>query len=111
MPTVSAPLDWVGINYYTRSLHVHGGNDPRWAKSIAGPLDKNDLDEVAGGDAPWVVEALVEVDRSRLGQARRSANPRFLGLPAALLELDRAAFSPALRGPAAGRRGRPPRSG
>ena len=43
MPTVSAPLDWVGINYYTRSLHVHGGNDPRWAKSIVGPLEKNDL--------------------------------------------------------------------
>ena len=43
MPTVSAPLDWVGINYYTRSLHVHGGDDPRWAKSIAGPLEKNDL--------------------------------------------------------------------
>ncbi len=43
MATVSTPLDWVGINYYTRSLHVHGGDDPRWAKSVPGPGQKNDL--------------------------------------------------------------------
>lgn len=43
MATVSAPLDWVGINYYTRSLHVHGGKDPRWAKGVAGPGEKTDL--------------------------------------------------------------------
>jgi beta-glucosidase len=43
MATVSTPLDWVGINYYTRSLHVHGGDDPRWARTTTGPNEKNDL--------------------------------------------------------------------
>lgn len=43
MATVSTPLDWVGINYYTRSLHAGGGTDPRWARSVAGHLEKSDL--------------------------------------------------------------------
>jgi beta-glucosidase len=42
MPTVSAPLDWVGINYYTRAL-LTPGDDPLWPKAVSGPMEKSDL--------------------------------------------------------------------
>jgi beta-glucosidase len=44
MTVLSRPLDWLGINYYTRSLWAHdpkGGVLP--AKRIEGPLEKTDL--------------------------------------------------------------------
>ncbi len=41
--TISAPLDWAGINYYTRSLLA--GNDGPWPHmhNIAGPLEKTQM--------------------------------------------------------------------
>ncbi|MEL6618360.1 MAG: GH1 family beta-glucosidase [Pseudomonadota bacterium] len=44
MGTVSAPLDWLGINYYTRTL---GADDPGapWPalRDVSGPLPKTDM--------------------------------------------------------------------
>ncbi|MDO8359799.1 MAG: GH1 family beta-glucosidase [Devosia sp.] len=44
MPVVSTPLDWAGINYYSRSLLAYDAATPVFPlKQVAGPLDKNDL--------------------------------------------------------------------
>ncbi|HHY49489.1 MAG TPA: beta-glucosidase [Alphaproteobacteria bacterium] len=45
MPTVSVPLDWAGINYYSRSLLAHDPEaDPRFPyKVVPGPGETNDL--------------------------------------------------------------------
>ncbi len=44
MEVVSRPLDWVGINYYTRGLYRHDPQSPLFASSrIKGGLETNDL--------------------------------------------------------------------
>ncbi len=43
MATVSAPLDWAGINYYSRSLMQHNPDDPSQPKMVKGPGEANDL--------------------------------------------------------------------
>ena len=43
METVSRPLDWLGINYYTRGLYAADPNAPFGAGKVAGPLEKSDL--------------------------------------------------------------------
>jgi len=44
LPLVSRPLDWVGINYYTRQICQYDATVPLWrSKKIAGELEKNDL--------------------------------------------------------------------
>lgn len=44
MPVVSAPLDWAGINYYSRSLLAHDAGNPSFPmKQVPGPGEKNDL--------------------------------------------------------------------
>lgn len=44
MSTVSTPIDWLGINYYTRSLMAHDASNPSFpVKSIDGPLEKTDI--------------------------------------------------------------------
>jgi hypothetical protein len=55
-------------------------SQPRFAADpgeLVGLLEE--AHEVACGDAPRVVEALVEVDGSKLGQGRWVANPRIVG--------------------------------
>lgn len=45
MKTVSAPLDWAGINYYSRSLLQHDPSNPAFpVKPIEGPLEKTEMD-------------------------------------------------------------------
>ncbi len=44
MEVVSRPLDWVGINYYTRGLYKHDATRPLFPiGQVKGPLEKNDL--------------------------------------------------------------------
>lgn len=44
MEVVSAPLDWAGINYYSRSLMQHDPENPGFpAKAVGGPLEKTDI--------------------------------------------------------------------
>lgn len=44
MEVVSRPLDWVGINYYTRGLYKHDASRPLFPiGQVKGPLEKNDL--------------------------------------------------------------------
>jgi beta-glucosidase len=44
MLTVSRPLDWVGINYYSRGLYAHDANEPLFGiKRVAGDLETSDL--------------------------------------------------------------------
>jgi beta-glucosidase len=44
MPVVSAPLDWAGINYYSRSLSAHDASNPEFpVRMVQGNLEKNDL--------------------------------------------------------------------
>jgi beta-glucosidase len=44
MEVVSRPLDWVGINYYTRGLYKHDATRPLIPiTQIKGDLEKNDL--------------------------------------------------------------------
>ena len=44
MPVVSRPLDWVGINYYTRGLYKFDASRPLFPISqVKGDLEKNDL--------------------------------------------------------------------
>ena len=43
MPVVSAPLDWAGINYYSRSLMQHNPANPANPRSVKGPGEANDL--------------------------------------------------------------------
>src|SRR5690606_22579092 len=40
---VSAPLDWAGINYYSRSLMQHNSDNPSQPKTVKGPGEANDL--------------------------------------------------------------------
>lgn len=43
MQTVSAPLDWGGINYYSRSLIADDPGNPLRARAIDGPLEKTEM--------------------------------------------------------------------
>jgi len=44
MEVVSAPLDWAGINYYSRSLLQHDPENPAFpTRQVAGPLEKTDI--------------------------------------------------------------------
>jgi beta-glucosidase len=44
MAIVSRPLDWIGINYYTRQICQHDPAIPFWrTKKLVGDLEKNDL--------------------------------------------------------------------
>ena len=44
MEVVSRPLDWVGINYYTRGLYAADPSAPLFhSRRVTGPLEKNDL--------------------------------------------------------------------
>ena len=44
MAVVSRPLDWVGINYYTRGLYKHDASRPLFPiTQVKGDLEKNDL--------------------------------------------------------------------
>jgi beta-glucosidase len=43
MPTVSVPLDWAGINYYSRSLVANDPSSPTGFKIIDGPLETTDI--------------------------------------------------------------------
>lgn len=44
MKTISAPLDWLGVNYYTRQICAHDPDVPLWqSKRVIGDLEKNDL--------------------------------------------------------------------
>jgi beta-glucosidase len=43
MATVSAPLDWAGINYYSRTLLRHNPENPSQPISVKGPGEANDL--------------------------------------------------------------------
>ncbi|MCB9993228.1 MAG: beta-glucosidase [Hyphomicrobiaceae bacterium] len=43
MGTVSAPIDWLGINYYTRSLMAHAPEEPVFGvRSVEGGLEKTE---------------------------------------------------------------------
>lgn len=44
MSVIGAPLDWLGINYYTRSHMKHDASVPNFPiASVPGPLEKTDL--------------------------------------------------------------------
>lgn len=44
LEVVSRPLDWLGVNYYTRGLYASDPTAPLFGtKRIPGPLEKNDL--------------------------------------------------------------------
>lgn len=44
MSVIGAPLDWLGINYYTRSHMKHDASVPNFQiASVPGPLEKTDL--------------------------------------------------------------------
>jgi beta-glucosidase len=44
LSVVSRPLDWIGINYYTRQICQHDPSAPLWhSKRIVGDREKNDL--------------------------------------------------------------------
>lgn len=44
MEVVSRPLDWLGVNYYTRGLYKHDPNVPIFPiGQVKGPREKNDL--------------------------------------------------------------------
>lgn len=43
MATVSVPLDWAGINYYSRSLVANDPGSPTGMKIIDGPLEHTDI--------------------------------------------------------------------
>ena len=44
METISRPLDWVGVNYYTRGLYAADPAPPIFpVKQVPGPLEKSDL--------------------------------------------------------------------
>lgn len=41
---ISAPIDWLGLNYYTRSIHADDGTNVfPFAKTVTGPLPKNSM--------------------------------------------------------------------
>jgi len=43
MDVVSRPLDWLGINYYTRGLYKASSEPGRPAEQVKGPLEKTDI--------------------------------------------------------------------
>jgi beta-glucosidase len=43
MPVVSAPLDWAGVNYYSRSLIAADPGNPAGFKQVEGNLEKTDI--------------------------------------------------------------------
>ncbi len=44
MKVVSTPIDWLGINYYSRSLMVHDPSQPVFpVKGVDGPLEKTEM--------------------------------------------------------------------
>jgi beta-glucosidase len=44
LAVISRPLDWIGINYYTRQICQHDASVPFWkTRKVAGELPKNDL--------------------------------------------------------------------
>ena len=44
LPVVARPLDWVGINYYTRQICAHDPSVPLLrSKKVSGELERNDL--------------------------------------------------------------------
>ncbi len=43
MEVVSRPLDWLGINYYTRGLYKASGNPGRPVEQVKGDLEKTDI--------------------------------------------------------------------
>lgn len=44
MKTVSTPIDWMGVNYYTRGIYAHDpSRDTFPLKKIDGPLEKTDI--------------------------------------------------------------------
>ncbi|MEO0380049.1 MAG: GH1 family beta-glucosidase [Pseudomonadota bacterium] len=43
MTTISAPLDWAGINYYTRSLLAADGGPWPHLRAVEGPLEKTQM--------------------------------------------------------------------
>ena len=43
MPVVSAPLDWAGVNYYSRSLVAADPANPAGFRTVDGPLEKTDI--------------------------------------------------------------------
>ena len=43
MATVSAPLDWAGVNYYSRSLIAADPGSPTGFKQVDGTLEKTDI--------------------------------------------------------------------
>jgi beta-glucosidase len=43
MAVVSRPLDWLGINYYTRGLYKASSEPGRLAEQVKGPLEKTDI--------------------------------------------------------------------
>jgi beta-glucosidase len=43
MAVVSRPLDWLGINYYTRGLYKASSEPGRHAEQVKGPLEKTDI--------------------------------------------------------------------
>jgi beta-glucosidase len=44
MPVIGQPLDWLGVNYYTRHIHAFDGTAP-WphARGVDGPLPKTQM--------------------------------------------------------------------
>ena len=43
MDVVSRPLDWLGVNYYTRGLYKASSTPGRPAEQVKGPLEKTDI--------------------------------------------------------------------
>jgi beta-glucosidase len=43
MEVVSRPLDWLGINYYTRSLYKESGNPAQPVEQVKGDLETTDI--------------------------------------------------------------------
>jgi beta-glucosidase len=43
MDVVSRPLDWLGVNYYTRGLYKASSEPGRPAEQVKGPLEKTDI--------------------------------------------------------------------
>ncbi len=45
LPAISAPIDWLGVNYYTRNIVEHDG-EAAWPhyREVPGPLPKTEMD-------------------------------------------------------------------
>ncbi|WP_022707494.1 GH1 family beta-glucosidase [Paracoccus zeaxanthinifaciens] len=44
MQAIAQPIDWLGVNYYTRKLHAPGAGLWPAARDVAGPLPKTQMD-------------------------------------------------------------------